>query len=130
MRAYERLSAVFDQGLSKGIDSLSPNDREWYRIQEFIIEYEMGGLTSYFYNRLPDLDSIGETVAAMRKHGVAQLALLLGEAAELFRAYVEPNSATSWNDLLRQYDPTNRLDQLHEAIGALNDYGLNEAAIS
>jgi hypothetical protein len=109
-----------------GIDTLSPTEREVFRIQDFIIEYEMGGLSGYLYNRLPDRDGIVAAVAAMRRHGLPELAALLNEAAELFARYTASNPPT-WGETLQWYDPAGRLEVLDEHIRALHDYGLGAA---
>jgi hypothetical protein len=121
---HDQLAEVFDRALRDGVDALSPADRELFRIQDFVIEYEMGGLSAYFYNRLPDLDGIHSAVAAMRRHGLAELAALLGEAAGLFAGYTDPDPPTTWAEVCRRYDPAGRLDELHSRIGALDNYGL------
>jgi len=126
----ERLTEVFDRGLRKGVDTLSPVDRELYLIQDFIIEYEMGGLSTYFYNRLPDLDLIQSAIAAMRRHGVIELANLLADATDLFRKYAELDVAATWGDVLRQCDPNGRLDAISDRIMALKGYWLDESAIT
>lgn len=124
MTLEDRLTEVFDRGLRDGVESLAPVDRELFRIQDFIIEFEMNGLSGYFYNRLPDLEEIAATVAAMRKHGMAEAAALLAEGAELFASYIDPVPATTWSAVLRQYDPTDRLDELASRIGELENYGI------
>jgi hypothetical protein len=128
--ADNRLTDVFDRGLRDGLESLSPTERELFSIQDFIIEYEMGGLSSYFYNRLPDLKRILAAVAAMRRHSLSELATLLGEAAELFAGYVESAPSKTWNEILREYDPADRLNELHGRIDALEDYGLDKSSIA
>lgn len=110
--------------LRDGVDALSPADRELFRIPDFIIDYEMGGLSAYFYNRLPDLDGIQATVAAMQRYGLAKLAALLDEAARLFDGYTDPDPPTTWTEVCRRYDPAGRLDELDSRIGALDNYGL------
>jgi hypothetical protein len=122
--AHDRLTEVFDRGLRDGVDTLSPADRELFRIQDFIIEYEMGGLSGYFYNHLPDLDGIRGAVTAMQRHGLSELAALLGEAAGLFAGYTDPDPRTTWAEVCRRYDPAGRLDELDRRIGALDNYGL------
>ncbi len=130
MTADNRLTEVFDRGFRDGMQSLSPADQELFRIQDFIIEYEMGGLSSYFYNRLPDLDRILAAVAAMRRHDLPELAALLAEAAELFAGYVEPAPPTTWSEVLRRYDPAGRLNELHGPINALENYGIGKSSIA
>ena len=125
MTIHDHLAEVFDRGLRDGVDALIPGDRELFRIQDFIIEYEMGGLSAYVYNRLPDLDGIHSAVAAMRRHGLVELAALLGEAAGLFAGYTDPESPTTWGEVCRRYDPVGRLDELHSRIGGLVNYGLD-----
>ena len=90
----------------------------------------MGGLSAYLYNRLPDLDRIREALSAMQRHGMCELAALLGEAAELFNGYVDPNLPTTWAETLRLIDPAGRIDELHKRIEAINNYGLNEASFT
>ena len=120
----EQLSEVFDRGLRFGVESLSPLEMEVFRIQDFIIEYEMGGLSGYLYNRLPDLAGIEATVAAMRQHGITELAALLNEAMSLFAGYADPNTPTTWESVCQYYDPHGRVDDLDRQIGMLPDYGI------
>lgn len=124
MATHEELSEVFDRGLQHGVDSLSPFEQGLFRIQDFIIEYEMGGLSAYLYNRLPDLAGIDAAVEAMRQHGIAELATLLDEAARLFACYTDPNPPTTWESVCEHYDPTGRLSELDRRIGILDDYGV------
>ena len=130
MTADERLTEVFDRGLRDGVDSLSSIDRELFCIQDFIIEYEMNGMSGYFYNWLPDVGGILAAVAAMRKHGLPELASILGKAAELFVGYVDPDPPTTWEVVLRQYDPTNRLTDLEQVIRKIRGYGIAEMSIA
>jgi hypothetical protein len=119
---HDELARVFDRGLSNGVDALSPNERELFRIQDFIIEYEMGGLSGYFYNRLSAMDEIQGAVAAMRRHNFSELADLLDEAASLFTSYTEPRQNSTWGAVLQQHDPTGRLGELDKRIAMLDDY--------
>ena len=120
----DRLTEVFDRGLREGVDSLSPADRDVFRIQDFIIEYEMNGISGYFYNRLPDVKGIFAAVAAMRECGLAQLADLLEEAATLFANFSDPPVSARWSDLLTRYDPEGALDRIDRRISALRNYGI------
>jgi hypothetical protein len=129
MSPSERLSEVFGRGLSDGLESLTDEERDLYLIQDFIIEQEMNGLSGYFYNRLQNLDQISLTMAAMRRFGLPDLAAILNEAFQLFEGYAEPDSATTWADILRRYDPEMRLDTLGKKIVALEDYGLANSRI-
>lgn len=129
MIAHDQLAEVFDRGLRDGVDALCLAERELYRIQDFIIEYEIGGLSGYFYNRLPDLAGIHAAAAAMRRHGLTELAALLDEAASLFAGYTDRDPPTTWGEVRRGYDPTGRLDELDRRIGTLDNYGLGTAWI-
>jgi len=122
--SHDRLAEIFDRGLQDGVDALSPADRDLFRIQDFIIEYEMSGLSGYFYNRLPDITGIQAAVVAMRQHGLSELAALLDDAAGLFVGYSDPDPPTTWDKVRGKYDPAGRLDELHKRIGALDNFGL------
>lgn len=124
MATHDQLAEVFDRGLRDGIDVLSPADRELFYIQEFLIDFEMGGLSGYFYNRLPDLDRVQATVDAMRRHGLEELAGLLDEAVSLFAEYADPDSPSTWEAVCQRYDPAGRLRELDLRITALGGYGL------
>jgi hypothetical protein len=78
---------------------------------------------------LPAFDQISSTVAAMRRFGLANLASLLDEALQLFGGYIEPASPTTWDAILGQHDPGNRLVTLGMKINALEDYGLSNSQI-
>jgi hypothetical protein len=127
MKGLDRLSEIFDLGSTNGIDSLSVADRELFLIQDFIIGFEMGGLSGYLYNRLPAIDVILATISAMSNHRLNELANLLQAAANLFVAYKDPNPPTTWNAILQQYDPDGLLDELNRNIGRLDNYGLDQA---
>ena len=129
MKPYERLAEVFDRGLALGIGALDATERELYLIQDFIIDYERGGLSGYFYNRLPDLARIEATIAAMRRFGLAELAALLAEAARLFRGYTDPDPPTTWGEVLGQYDPDDTLSAVDSRIEQLDHYGLAGSSI-
>jgi hypothetical protein len=124
-----RLADIFDRGLSSGVDSLSPLDRELFRIQDFIIDQEMSSLSGYIYNKLPNLNEIRAAVDAMRKHGLPQLAALVKEAADLFAEYSDPDPPTTWDEVCRRYDPKDRLSDLNTSIDRLDNYGLDQASI-
>jgi hypothetical protein len=130
MRPSQRLSEVFDRALSEGLESLNEDERELYLIQDFIIEQEMNGLSGYLYNRLTNTAQIASAVIAMRRYGLADLAGFLDEAFRLFKGYTEPALATTWSDILRRYDPENRLEAIGKKINALEDYGLANSHIA
>ena len=130
MSPDDRLTEVFDRGIRNGVESLAPEERELYLIQDFIIEREQNGLSGYFYNRLPDVTQIQATIDAMRRHGLSALADLLGSALDLFREYEDPNPPTTWGEVLRRYDPSDHLDTINNQIRALNGYGLAESTIA
>jgi len=127
----DRLTDAFDRGLREGLDSLSAVDRELFHVQDFIIEFEMGGLSGYLYNRLPDLDRIGHAVTAMKRLGFGRLADLLAQAAGLFNGYRDPAPRTTWDEVRKTYDPAGRIDAIDSAVDALGgDYGHDGSAIT
>jgi hypothetical protein len=66
----------------------------------------------------------------MRKHGLPELAALLGGAADLFVRHTDSDPPTTWGEFLWRYDPADRLSDLQHRIGALDNYGLAEATIA
>lgn len=128
MRPSDRLTEVFDRGISKGVKALSLQDQSLYLIQDFIISYEMGGLSGYLYNRISD-GQLHETIAAMKEFGVAELAKLLEDAAKLFAHHNLADGAT-WEDVLRKCDPDGRIEEISDAIAELDDYGLADSSIT
>jgi hypothetical protein len=101
-------------------------DRDFYLIQDFILEWENGTLTGYLYNRIPDFDLVRATIDSMQRHGLAELAAILGEAVKLFEGYQDPNPPTTWSAVLERYDPTGTLARLDDQIHRLQDYGLKQ----
>jgi hypothetical protein len=124
MTGSERLAEVFARGQSMGLASLTATERDLWLVHDFIQEHDGGGLSGYFYNRLPDLATIQATVEAMQRQGLTQLAEMLNVALELYREYVDPDTPTTWREVQRRYDPLNQLDVLSNRIYALGDYGL------
>jgi hypothetical protein len=123
MSLDDQLTEIFDRAMRQGVNSLSPTEYELLLIQDFFIEYEMSGLSGYFYNRLPDLGAIKSAIAAMRQHGFLALAQLLSEAADLFDSYEEPHTPTTWSQVLQQYDPNGRMSQISDQIRTLRGNG-------
>ena len=129
MNANERLIEVFDRGCRDGTEILTPKECDLYTIQEFILDFEMSGLSGYLYNHLSDIGRIRATADAMRRHDLTALARILGDALRLFESYVAPDPPTTWNAVLRRYDPDKRLDTLSDEIRSLDDYGLADCGI-
>jgi hypothetical protein len=124
MTFEEKLTTVFERGASHGFDCLTPSEQRLFLIQEFIIDYEMGGLSGYFYNRLLLPKQIATTIDAMRQYHLSELADLVREASILFTNYDESRATGTWNDILREYDPSNRLERISNRIASLNNYGI------
>ena len=121
---HQRLSDAFNRGLKNGFESLGDIDKELFLIQHFIVEFEMNGLSGYFYNRLPDVAALESAVVAMRKHGFAQLAELLAEAVAPFASYVDRTTPTTWGAVRDAYDPNRILDSVSKRISNLRSYGV------
>lgn len=124
-----KLSRVFERALSSGVESLSSDERELYLIQDFIIELEMGGLSGYFYNRLPLNNQISAAIAAMRKYGLNELAGFLDEANQLLASGIESDPAQTWFEVLELRDQDNRLAAIEQSINALDNYGVGSSLI-
>ncbi|MGN6366810.1 MAG: DMP19 family protein [Phycisphaerae bacterium] len=128
MTLDDQLTEAFDRGLRCGTDALSERERDLYFVQHFIIEFEMGGLTTYLYNQLHDIEKVDRTIAAMQRIGATALADLLANAAELFRTYEPTVTSRTWREILKQHDPEEALETIHNAIEKLPRYGLPEVA--
>ncbi len=130
MTIDERLPDAFDRGLTRGIASLSGADRDFYRVQHSIIEFEMGGLSGYLYNQLPDLNAIDQGIAAMRRVGAAPLADPVDQAAELFRRYDEQGGSRTWGEFVKAADPAGRLKGIEASICSLAGYGFGSPGVA
>jgi len=120
----DQLTAAFNMAMAKGPENLTGVDRDYYLIQDFILEWENGALTGYLYNRIPSFDLIQATIGAMRRQGLTELATILGEAVKLFDGYREPHPPTTWGAIVAQYDSEDGLAGLDERITQLRNYGL------
>lgn len=110
---------LLDVGLKQGIDGFNSVQRAVFLCQDFWIDIDMDGLSSYFYNRLPErYGQILETVQALRTVGAAKTADALKEAATIFAHYQDPKGPSTWGAVLTQYDPDDRLAELAEVIDA------------
>jgi len=98
-------------------------------VRQAILDFEMNGLSGYLYNLLPDIGRIRATADAMRRHDLTALARILGDALRLFESYVIPDPPTTWNAVLRRYDPEKRLDTLSDEIRFLDNYGIADCGI-
>jgi hypothetical protein len=129
--AVAKLAEVFERGLQVGLDSLDRQERELFLIQDFIIEYEMGGLSTYLYNRMPQPEIIDEAIAAMQNYRLSELGPLIREAKEMFTGWSPTEGqAETWEALLRRVDPADRLGEIDKKIGMLDEYGLNMSSIA
>ena len=127
--ANDRLSEVFERACHSGIGVLTADERELYEIQEFILHYELGGVSGYLYNHLVGTDKIRAVISAMRKRKLTRLAALLEEAVELVANYNIQDSPTTWGRILQECDPNRRLASIDTEIEKLDDYGLDFAEI-
>jgi hypothetical protein len=123
--AWEELSDAWRQGCDAGFESLDRKARELYRIQDFILNFESGGLE---YNWTPEWDRFEETIAAMRSRGLARLAALVAEMYAILRRQdaIGEGEAEVWYDVLAIIDPECRLDELNDMISHLDDFGIPE----
>lgn len=115
----EQLTSAFDKAMSGGPDHLVGDERAFYLIQDFILEWEQNGLSGYLYNRIPDFDVIRETVEAMRKHDFSATAEVMNDTLGLFVGYVAPTTPQTWQCVLERYAPGGTLDALDERISAI-----------
>lgn len=122
----EQLTAAFEKATAEGPASLTGADRDYYLIQDFILEYEDGGLSGYFYNHVPELDQIKAAVDSMKRHELTDLAEVLGGAMKLFENYEEPDRPVTWRGVLNRCDPDETLPGLDHRIRELPNYGLME----
>lgn len=120
----DKLTEAFDRGLREGTESLTPDECDLFLTQDFIIEFEMNGLSGYFYNRLPDLEIIAHAALAMRHLGAYELSSLVSEAIKLFKNYKEPSAVATWNEVIKEYDPHGVLQAIETRIYELPRYGL------
>jgi hypothetical protein len=122
----DQLTIAYDKGFTKGEENLVGIDREYYLIQDFILEYEIGGLSGYLYNRIPDFDRIRTAIGSMRRHDLSELSSILSEAVAIFDGYREPDPPTAWRAVLQHYDPADKLRELDSQIMELENYGLSQ----
>ena len=120
----DQLTAAFEEATAGGPDHLSVENRDLYLIEDFILEWEDGGLAEVLYDCLPDFGLLKSTVDAMKRHGLTELAAILAQAVEIFGDYREMNPPSPWRAVLERYDPTGKLAELDARIRSLPNYGL------
>ena len=125
MNLQERLQGAFDRGADDDGASLPADDVPFYLAWKFILDWEMGMLTGYFYNTLPDLGAIRTQIGALESVGLTELAAILRKGLGLFTDYEEPEEPSNWEAALARYDPGNVLEALDDEIGALHNYGID-----
>ena len=126
--ARDELYEVFDRGHPDDGASLSDRDRELYRIQFFLLEFEMG---SWPANWMGEWERMDATIAAMRKRGLIELAVvvqqqrdILHRGADFYRELEQTGQSVTWYEILDRIDPEGGLDALDDLIRELDDYGL------
>ncbi len=121
----DRREDVFNRGCDDDGASLRADDRPYYLAQKFILDYEMGSLTGYLYNTLPDLAAGRAQAEALAEIGLVDMSRILSAALELFADYKDPDPPSTWEDVLRQYDPGDRIAELDRDIRQLANYGID-----
>lgn len=122
MRVSELLTDVFDRGLREGEKKLSRRDRELFLIWDFVIEFEMGGLSGYLYNRVAKRGRLAATARALTKYEVKPLARIFGELARRFATFSSDSSET-WEDACRAHLSDARMKLLEEQLEAAQEAG-------
>lgn len=125
MSLQQRLQDEFDRGVADDGASLSPEETPYYLAWKFILDWEMGMLTGYFSNALPDLAGIRRQVEALEHVGLTELAAILKNGLALFEGYTAPDEQTTWEAVLSKYDPEHVLARLDDEIQALDNYGID-----
>ena len=120
----DQLNEAFEKATVEGPDYLAGTDRDFYLIQDFILEWEEGALSEFLYDSIPDFDLLHETIVSMKRHGLSNLAAFLAEAVDLFKDYQETNPVTLWRATVERHDPTHKLADLDEKIRQLPNFGL------
>jgi len=127
------LSEVFDRGLTKGEEKLSPEDLELFLIWDFVIEYEMGGLTGFLYNRVNRPGRIDATARALRKYEVEPLAKVAEELSRRFRFWKNNDDASSetWDEARTRHISDARLERLEDQLTRAGEkgYGVRESKL-
>lgn len=125
MSELTKLKKAFENGANDDGASLPISEISYYLSWKFILDWEMEGLKGYFYNALPDLNSTKDQINALRSINLIDMANILNEAYQLFKAYKKTEEKTTWELVLAQYDPNNKLEDLDNRISALDNYGID-----
>lgn len=127
------LSEVFDRGLAKGEEKLAAKDLELFLIWDFVIEYEMGGLTGFLYNRVSNPGRIDATARALRKYEVEPLAKVAEELARRFRSWTNSDDdwGETWDEVRTRHISDARLERLEDQLTRAGEkgYGLRESKL-
>ena len=118
------LTDVHERGAPDDGASLPAEDVPYYLAWDCILRLEMGGLSGYLYNALPDPAAVRTTIAALERVGLHDLAGLLERASSLFEGYDAEGSGRTWEDVVRLHDPDGMPERLDERVRALDEYGI------
>jgi hypothetical protein len=128
------LREIFDRGLTKGEEKLSPKDLELFLIWDFVIEYEMGGITGFLYNRVSRPGRIDATARALRKYEVEPLAKVAEELSRRFRSWRNSDDAwgETWDEVRTRHISDARLAQLEDQLTRAGEkgYGIHESKLT
>jgi len=119
MAIYERMSDALERGLHDNGASLPSSHVPYFRAFLFIVDLEMGGLSTYLANNLHDLHAVELALESLKTIGYIELAQTLAKALALFDGYTEFDEDTTWGDVLQRYDPTDELAKLNRRAYAL-----------
>lgn len=116
---FSELNAAYEKGLDQGLECLTGRETHLYWSMDFISQWLNGGMTGYFYNRLPDHSDIICAIKGLNKVGLNSASDTLSKAYDPWRNYMDPDPSEgkTWGDMCSQYDPAGLMEQLETEMG-------------
>ncbi|MEZ9526741.1 hypothetical protein [Enterovibrio norvegicus] len=112
----EQLHLAFDKWADQGPESLSDSEWPLFRAQNFILQWEAGGLSGYLYNSLPDHAEIRATLDSLLVLGLTVEFECLSSAYKFFENYTDPEQPSTWAHQCSIYDSEESLDDLDQVL--------------
>lgn len=98
---------------------LSERERNAFEVARFLAEFEMGGMSGYFFNTGPAITKATAASNAFAAYGYLDIRAVIHEALAVFARERDHAERRVWSEVLRDVDPNGELDRIEGRLSEL-----------
>jgi hypothetical protein len=100
---------------------LSERERHALEVARFIAEFELGGVSGYFFNTGAAIEKATAAGDAFAAYGNLDIRAVIREALAVVARERDHGERRVWSDVLRDVDPNGELDGIERRLNELLD---------